>query len=477
MSPNLNTLIPLLLITFSTVAHAGGDVSAGGGAFICPDKSQSEFLDLFEAQIPGLLTDSGLTIPSSDAPVDDQIKAAFDKLIPGSALYQVVMATYDKVKAAPVKVLPPHTGIAWPSDAHNEYQEEGCAPLGIIKFHDAYTDESGVQHKDWIAEDRTNLLAMPNQQQAAAMVHETIYKFLRENYGDSDSVRARAIVGHLFANETQPELTAALLKIARLNVGAKSAELECSTDNTGNLACKYPLEFSGQTVIGFKVSFEMDTAKSDPECRPPSANKDDEQRNSFDLRYRFGTDYKLNPDKDFYRNYAVSLMRDQAGCSDSSLKYITDPTDRINFEDCQKDINAKFESFSNNELSRFIRDNVAFIAGFPSRVDTNLAMLPAFGQTLIPVHHSDVLGLGNYATYQNATEIFQSLRPYIDSVEILIPSLSGQFKVEQHFWSNKYVPIQCVGKVNISDSVGREFSMPVDGGDSKTIKVELFPAI
>lgn len=48
--------------------------------------------------------------------------------------------------------------------------------------------------------DEQNINVLPNQQQAALWVHETVYKYLREVNHDPDSIRARKVVGYLFSD-------------------------------------------------------------------------------------------------------------------------------------------------------------------------------------------------------------------------------------------------------------------------------------
>jgi len=199
------TVLSSLCVLATTHAFAGGEVSAGGGAFICPDKSQSQFLDLFEAQIPGVVTTAGLSVPPSNAPVEQQVQAAFDRLGLGSPLRTLLMSVYADVKSAREQDMPAGDGIAWPADAHNEYQKNGCAPQGIILFHDDYGNAQ-LSDQDWISVDRAALLSLPNQQQAATWVHETVYKFFRAAQSDKDSIRSRAIVGLLFSNESQSDM-------------------------------------------------------------------------------------------------------------------------------------------------------------------------------------------------------------------------------------------------------------------------------
>jgi hypothetical protein len=181
-------------VNASGMSHLSG-VGNGGGAFICPDQSQSEFLDLYEARR------GSLNIVASSSPVDQQIQKAFARLSRNPAVYQAVLKSYEIVKNAPTT--PPPTGLqlAWPADEKNRYIKAGCEALGVMIFHD-----------DTLAmdQDAISLAILPNTDQAAAWVHEAVYRFLRVTQDDTDSIRARAIIGHLFSDESDDQVASAL---------------------------------------------------------------------------------------------------------------------------------------------------------------------------------------------------------------------------------------------------------------------------
>ena len=233
-------LIALAACAASPTAWAKSDVvGSGGGAFICANQNDSEFLDLFEAKIPGLVTKSGLSISPSSASVHDQIMKAFARLKVGSDLYKKMLEVYDEVKAAKQDVTPAGASIAWPADEKNQLTKTDCKPMGIILFDD---------QKQSMQIDLNNLEALPPQQQAAAWVHETVYKFMRETVGDTDSVRSRKVVGHLFSNESDAELASGLLEVASLNINPSNS-IDCSDDaSQGGETCVYPISYPGQPV-------------------------------------------------------------------------------------------------------------------------------------------------------------------------------------------------------------------------------------
>lgn len=202
-----------------TFAWAGGEVGNGGGAFICPDSAQSEFLDLYEARRPRDVADAGfsnsrpaLNIPISLAPVEEQIQAAFAKLQINPLVYNAVLETYRVVRAAKINPLPPGVQLAWPSDERNRYIKAGCQAVGVMIFYDFTLS---------MDQDRVSLEKLPKTDQAAAWVHETLYRFFRLTQGDRDSIRTREVVAYLFSDKNSPELVTALKRLGlRLELGS-----------------------------------------------------------------------------------------------------------------------------------------------------------------------------------------------------------------------------------------------------------------
>lgn len=189
------------LLLISAIAPAGEKGGNGGGAFICPDSTQSLVLDLFEAGVPRLVTKDGLTIPSSDAPVEDQIQNAFKRLGTDTWVYSEVSGLYALIKQVVQQVPVPRGSIAWPADAVNPLIKPGCTPTGVILYRDSVSGALGIEvGGDYMYVDRESLSALPNQQQAALWVHETVYKYLRAKIGAEDSTLARRIVARLFSN-------------------------------------------------------------------------------------------------------------------------------------------------------------------------------------------------------------------------------------------------------------------------------------
>jgi hypothetical protein len=197
------TVILATLVSLTSIsAHAIDKAGNGGGAFVCQDPSESEFLDLYEAREAGYKI-----IPSTDS-VDDQIKAALSKL--AAARFKKIFDLYEQVRAA--NIIPPPKGqeLAWPSDALNTYAKESCPGKGIMLYHDSVNKHL----PDTIEQDTPTLNSLPATQQAAAWVHETVYKYMRKHYGNTDSVKSQIWTGFAFSNETEDQALAAVVAVA-----------------------------------------------------------------------------------------------------------------------------------------------------------------------------------------------------------------------------------------------------------------------
>jgi len=194
----------------------------------------------------------GLNIPPSDLPIEEQIQNAFTRLNPSTTLYAEIIRTYKRVRSAKKYPVPRGKQLAWPSDEHNKYAPAGCTvngvevdyrQKGIILFHDKSNSmdiELSAIQADPDATYQLGLL--PKQEQAAAWVHETIYKFLRETRFELDSVRARKIVGYLFSDMGSNQLNSVLEPFG-LRPKTGPNHLEVNSDGSASYYVSY-LDFN-----------------------------------------------------------------------------------------------------------------------------------------------------------------------------------------------------------------------------------------
>ena len=218
-------------------AFAQNDKGNGGGAFICDDPTKSEFLDLFEASLneEGNL---GLNIIKSKDSVSNQIQNAFLRFDPKTPLYRKIIKTYQKVLSAKRIPIPANMALSWPIDEKNRYQPINCKERGIIIYHDS-------SQQDSMDIDNNSLKLLSKTDQAAAWVHETIYKYLRDTQGDIDSIRTRKIVGYLFSNLPDSEVRLALEKYG---IRPQDCAMSTSLDEVESFTVKLNSSIEGVQV-------------------------------------------------------------------------------------------------------------------------------------------------------------------------------------------------------------------------------------
>lgn len=188
-------LLGLLLIVSGKVAFAGTETHGGGG-FSC---QQGTFLvDLYEATIPGEYSKDGLKVIRSNEEMIVQLEKALDKLelVFSKALRSEAEKRY-KVIGSILKNVPQGSALIAPDDVDGEFMPSGCKLVGVASYNDA---------KERLLLDGSQYAKMPNTDQAALWLHESLYKFLRDTMGVQDSRLTRKVVGYLFSTATVVEV-------------------------------------------------------------------------------------------------------------------------------------------------------------------------------------------------------------------------------------------------------------------------------
>lgn len=212
-----------------SIAHAGTAVSGGGGAYVCRDSSgdiiSSELVDVWEAK--NVYSEPILI---SNDPVEAQIERAIKRIrLVNSKFADRVEANLNHILA---NILYLKSGVALspPLDALPNYQKAGC-PLEGMMLYDGVTDQLLIDRYVF-----SKLLSKTDA--AAAMVHEAVYKTLREYAsGHTDSVKARIIVGKMFSSTLIPKAEAQL---------PSEKVRHCSNQNLDFYL--YPAELDGKLI-------------------------------------------------------------------------------------------------------------------------------------------------------------------------------------------------------------------------------------
>jgi hypothetical protein len=166
---------------------------------LCDDDARSvELLDLWEAEAV-----DGLAITRGSTPILEQVdhaiavfRAAGMKQLTAEA-GPAAHALYESVVVRAEGRLPAGIAIAPPSDALNRYLPRGCSLVGIA----LYNDKFSTLDVDGLLFDRLSPTS-----KAALIVHEAVYKFLRDTFAIYESTPARKLVGCAFADVPCPTL-------------------------------------------------------------------------------------------------------------------------------------------------------------------------------------------------------------------------------------------------------------------------------
>ncbi|MFZ3230949.1 MAG: hypothetical protein WA160_12145 [Pseudobdellovibrio sp.] len=198
----LNTILILVSI-FSAKALAVRNVGNGGVGVLCENSTsqqQLELFDIFEGKsLLGLFP-----IPTSESHIDiaNRNILKFANLFNDKQISDVLQKKLSEI-IQNLKILPIGVGLELTDDVDNFIKPKNCKIVQIINFRN-----DGQVYAD---SDFWNLLDSTNK--AAALVHETIYWYLRQTstevdqktghvvVNEVDSARVRKIVSYLFSNQ------------------------------------------------------------------------------------------------------------------------------------------------------------------------------------------------------------------------------------------------------------------------------------
>lgn len=208
----------LLLAALSAPAFAGVDSSGGGRGVVCRDSrgriKSAELLDLWEAR----QIYRRVIVPSR-RPVKEQVEQALGRLqnlfyydsfnadgtkSPSGEMLLSDLRPRTEIFLKPSEILVPLRGTKLNDtlDSEEPAVPANCLVEQIVNFMDSSTKPIVL-----VNEDIYQKLSPTNQ--AALIVHEALYGFLR-GYGEKNSVRARRVVGHVFAGGDFPSRDAEL---------------------------------------------------------------------------------------------------------------------------------------------------------------------------------------------------------------------------------------------------------------------------
>ena len=192
--------LALIVASLNSFAEGGGS-SGGGGSFVCkiedPTSRQeiilsAESQDLWEASLKNRVIISN----ENEKDLSRNIIKRLNDL--GATRFQSEVAQALETVLSirdikPVKLVSLQDSLHWLENAVCPAGKADFAPAAIYKGKELVYS-SLVFNK------------MDNVSKAALNVHEAVYKILRDEYRDKDSLRTRQIVGYLFSDQNSEEI-------------------------------------------------------------------------------------------------------------------------------------------------------------------------------------------------------------------------------------------------------------------------------
>ena len=320
------TAVLLAASVLSLKAIAGPRVGNGGGSWICKDKASQQYrwirlVDLFEAEAEfglNLQDTTGLTYWQ----IIDQRVAEVQSSVP--ELQSLLTRTPDQIKEI-LRMVPDSSSLSKFDDGHirihpnPENCENGYIFYGQLAN---FTDDGRLLVDGGLWQS----LAFNEIDRAALLIHEVIYKSLRDSRGDTNSSRSRQIVGILFSNlasKTKSQMIAAVLaspapKDDNSDVILDPFELTCKAAVTTAAGVYTSQSFKMPITAGQQVSTSIGTydftVSADLQTGLPSSLV------IFDHNSHSGT----NLDKDtiqavITRKHEVGITLDNRVTQDSAL--------------------------------------------------------------------------------------------------------------------------------------------------------------
>ena len=184
----------------SSSSYAGHENGNCGGGIVCGqgDHMTVELLDFWEAEVL-----NGIKIERSRLSLDLQLQMAFQRLQNHkfadilelrsifNNMHEMLDKNFDKI------YLPAGIAIAPPEDARNLYIKKGCKLEGIAIYDD---------NKNILRFDNDLFSKLSQTDRAGLLIHEAVYKYLRDKYGATDSILARHITACAFSTYPCKEL-------------------------------------------------------------------------------------------------------------------------------------------------------------------------------------------------------------------------------------------------------------------------------
>ena len=231
-------------MAFAGKGDGGHDVGNGGGLWVCREKNDTirwvRLVDLFEGK-----QQHRLNIPADNSAnsyeeivkqklarvrladrdfhdgIEPHVNGVLRSITSGKALTE--MKLFDVPKDAP--------SVGGPEDDEWAPEKSECIK-GKIKFAQVanYLDNGAL----YIRKSIWNHKKFSEQDKAALVFHEGVYKYMRDTYSDENSMRTREIVAAIFSDLCPRRLAMRTSKVLTGVEGMPASREECGTDERLN---------------------------------------------------------------------------------------------------------------------------------------------------------------------------------------------------------------------------------------------------
>ncbi len=238
----------MLLFLSSLLAQAGGDVVGnGGGLWVCRssanDVTSAMLVDLYEAK-----EEFGYSIPQALGSADQilaQRMAVIEKDLP-----QIIVRLKTSLQGVQSKIHYVDGILQVINDSlyRTSPNPRGC-PTGNWNYEQLanYTNLDLVL----IQKDLWNNPALPAQDKAGLLMHEAVYKWMRAEFNDLNSVRSRWIVAIFFADLSPSERQAEFEKAMKLNGNPLPVPAPVPPPSVPAFACYLEDQHDSTASIGY----------------------------------------------------------------------------------------------------------------------------------------------------------------------------------------------------------------------------------
>ncbi len=259
----MKTLILAILLS-ATSAHAADKINNAGGLWVCENSdlaiTSSVLVDFYEAENEFKWT---LIQPAATDPwkIADDVRASLPARFPQQAA--AWSAALDEVRTR-FTYIQGELAVADDSKFRAKPLPSLCRTGGGWQYRQ-FANWDDRSNRGIIREDYWQSARISSLDKAGLLVHEAIYRWLRVNYNENDSIRARELVGVVFA-ENNAEFTAEQARARVAEILSRKPPVD-PVDPAGTWFCALQHQQNHLWYTGYAIDKAAARQKSIEACR------------------------------------------------------------------------------------------------------------------------------------------------------------------------------------------------------------------